>query len=83
MLVPARKVFGILIDDIETESAAVAVEIQLEVAVLTYQFSGVKCHAEGYTEIADAQAERRLLVGFHLRLEVHALIHTFGLNLRS
>ena len=41
MLVPARKVFGILIDDIETESAAVAVEIQLEVAVFAYQFSGL------------------------------------------
>ena len=46
MLVPARKVFGILIDDIEAKSAAVAVEIQLEVAVFAYQFSGVKSHAE-------------------------------------
>ena len=41
MLVPARKVFGILIDDIETESAAIAVEIQLEVAGFAYQFSGL------------------------------------------
>ena len=57
---------GILIDDIEAEPTAVAVEIEFVVAILTHQLCGVKRGIERETEIAHTQAECRFEVGLHL-----------------
>ena len=73
VVVPAREVLGILIDDIKAEASAVAVEIQLVVTVLAHQLGRIERRTERKAEVADSHAERRLPVGFQLRVEVLGL----------
>ena len=42
VVVPAREVFGILIDDVKAETLAVGVEVQFVVAILAHQLGGIK-----------------------------------------
>ena len=83
VVVPAGEVLGILIDDIEAKAAAIAVEVQFEVAILAHQLGRIERRAEREAKVADTYAECRLSVGFHLRLEVLTVVNTFSLNLRS
>ena len=81
MVVPALEVLGILIGDVEAEAVTIAVEIQLVIMVLAHQFGGIERCAERKAEVADAHGERRLAVGFHLCLEVLAIVQSLGFYL--
>ena len=79
---PSGKVVRILVDDVEAEATAVAVEVQLVVAVLAHQLGRIECRTEREAQIADTQAERRLVGSLHFRVEMQTVIDALGLNLR-
>ena len=83
LVVVAREVLGVLIDNVETEPAPIAVEVQLIVADCARRLGGVQRRTQRQAEVADAQAERRLPVGLHLRHVVLAVSRRAGRHGRA
>jgi len=65
-VLPSGEVMGILVNDIESESLAIGVDVELVVIVASEELSGVEGEVEGDAHVAHSHAEGLFVVGLEL-----------------
>ena len=82
MIVPPREVMRILVDKVPPETVTVRVDVQFIVLVLPQQLGRIQRHVKREAQIRNTHAQRRFIVGCHLRLEKLSVLQPLRFNLR-